>query len=589
MNLPKFLNEVDSVTDILPKEQLGAFIHDVARTLPEERRVEFLDRLKALHGQGEAIKEENKDSVKFEMLKEKLEKIERGELCLIGSLNEEYDDWYNSDSEEFLYEDPKKILGVIEQASDFVHQCVDTEAYQEGYEIADMLLGLEIMVGGEYLDYTDDPISIDELGYYQLSDLDYKQLVVDALHAAYCANELSERAEILYRMIENAGKVAVSLEMVMQSGMELPEVDKFLELWIAYLGKINSVTAQKLLKEAVQLANNQEKLLESARGYYVQHPALYEQYIQSNLNQDNLKNEDMQKLFAVGKEALEKIDSQYIVRSRIALLTGKIALHLAMEEEAERCWLEAFRSDTKVVNYLRLLIECRDFAKIKSEADGIVQAQHTQEKGDNYSYLSSDNELAQNQISNTMYHMLVFLGGEFQYVADHAMKVDKAVGWSYTFMKCGMAAFLLLLLEDDELKQGGQEMCRRLAADTGFKAADYFNGLLKMTEESDQECFWKCFCRWKETVSLSEEEKQGYVEWLQGLVTKRVDGIMEGNHRKYYGECASYIAALGEVKESMGATDGKQETMMQYKMQYSRRTAFHSELVSYGMKNQGKR
>ena len=39
------------------------------------------------------------------------------------------------------------------------------------------------------------------------------------------------------------------------------------------------------------------------------------------------------------------------------------------------------------------------------------------------------------------------------------------------------------------------------------------------------------------------------------MITMRVKGIMESNRRNYYGECAAFIAALGEVKESRGGME----------------------------------
>lgn len=49
------------------------------------------------------------------------------------------------------------------------------------------------------------------------------------------------------------------------------------------------------------------------------------------------------------------------------------------------------------------------------------------------------------------------------------MNVGSSLGWSATFMKCGLAAFLLLLNEStgqaDTLLQGGREMLRQLFSD----------------------------------------------------------------------------------------------------------------------------
>ena len=53
-----------------------------------------------------------------------------------------------------------------------------------------------------------------------------------------------------------------------------------------------------------------------------------------------------------------------------------------------------------------------------------------------------------------MADMLAFLCGEFQNIREKSMNIKDALGWSFTFMKCGLAAFLLLLLESDQMQIG---------------------------------------------------------------------------------------------------------------------------------------
>ncbi len=84
-------------------------------------------------------------------------------------------------------------------------------------------------------------------------------------------------------------------------------------------------------------------------------------------------------------------------------------------------------------------------------------------------------------------------------------------------------------------------------------------------------------------IAFADDEKQQYLCWIEELIAKRVNGIMEANRRNYYRECAAYIAALGEVVESRGEYKAKQRILMEYKTLYSRRRAFHRELRSYGM------
>lgn len=607
MNFTQFLKAVDQAAAAMSKEQLAEFIHDTARTLPENQREDFLAEMllfaggKETHICPELSKADQEAAADFEQkrsfLRTRLERMESGELCLEGSLNPEYDDWYSSAEEEFLYSDPEGILDIIEEACRFVHQCVDCEEYQAACELTGILIGLDIMVGGEYQEYTDEPININDLKSYHLGNVDYRTLVIDAARAAYCASALSERADELYITLMNSGRRDITLEMILQGGRELPDIDAFLPLWIEHLGRMTGSSAGKLLQEALELADDGEQLLANARKYCGEHPELYEQYLTANQGKT-----DADSLLAMGTEALEAIEKKYLVRSRVALLTSRTALEQDRPELAETCWLEAFRSDTRVVNYLRLLMECRDFSNVREAAAQIYRETCSQLRKDSY-FLPTAGGGRENQVNPTQAYLLAFLGGEFDYVRERAMNATNSLGWSASFMKCGLAAFLLLLTEDgslpqDAARQGGElktmkpgarEMLRRIVAAVGFDKSEYEKGTLRFIEESNEGWFLTCWNHWKRTVPLSREQREALLGWAESLVTKRVQGIMEGNHRNYYGECAAYIAALGEARESGGEPNGKQATMAKYMEAYNRRSAFRQEMRGYGMQDTRKK
>lgn len=607
MNFTQFLKAVDQAAAAMSKEQLAEFIHDTARTLPENQREDFLAEMllfaagKETHICPEPSKADQEAAADFEQkrsfLRTRLERMESGELCLEGSLNPEYDDWYSSAEEEFLYSDPEGVLDIIEEACRFVHQCVDCEEYQAACELTGILIGLDIMVGGEYQEYTDEPININDLKSYHLGNVDYRTLVIDAARAAYCASALSERADELYITLMNSGRRDITLEMILQGGRELPDIDAFLPLWIEHLGRMTGSSAGKLLQEALELADDGEQLLANARKYCGEHPELYEQYLTANQGKT-----DADSLLAVGTEALEAIEKKYLVRSRIALLTSRTALEQDRPELAETCWLEAFRSDTRVVNYLRLLMECRDFSNVREAAAQIYRETCSQLRKDSY-FLPTAGGGRENQLNPTQAYLLAFLGGEFDYVRERAMNATNSLGWSASFMKCGLAAFLLLLTEDgslpqDAARQGGElktmkpgarEMLRRIVAAVGFDKSEYEKGTLRFIEESNEGWFLTCWNRWKRTVPLSREQREALLGWAESLVTKRVQGIMEGNHRNYYGECAAYIAALGEAREAGGEPNGKQATMAKYMEAYNRRSAFRQVMRGYGMQDTRKK
>ena len=99
------------------------------------------------------------------------------------------------------------------------------------------------------------------------------------------------------------------------------------------------------------MISDDELLLENARNFAKPHPSLYLSYLKKN-NTQNAKF-----LWSVGCEALAEIPVSYVIRAQIALLTAGYANQLQQREKAEWCWLEAFRSDTSVVNYMRLRLE----------------------------------------------------------------------------------------------------------------------------------------------------------------------------------------------------------------------------------------
>jgi hypothetical protein len=169
-------------------------------------------------------------------------------------------------------------------------------------------------------------------------------------------------------------------------------------------------------------------------------------------------------------------------------------------------------------------------------------------------------------------------------MAEAGMKTKMALGWSQTFMKQGMSLMLLLLFEGDSLQEGLRAMQNRAISACGFTSGDYFKGTNRADCRSDSEEFSAIFDEWKESVEFSKADRDVWMNKMESWIAQRTKAIMENNRRNYYGECASYIAALGEVQQSFGDAGAKVRLMEKYRQEYSRRRAFHEELRRYGMK-----
>lgn len=112
-------------------------------------------------------------------------------------------------------------------------------------------------------------------------------------------------------------------------------------------------------------------------------------------------------------------------------------------------------------------------------------------------------------------------------------------------MKNGLAAFLVLFFNGEIIAEGIKAMLSRIVSSVSFSAEEYGRGTLRKHNANDCELLWKCIYQSRERNPMSDNEQKRYLSWIEQFVKKRVDGIMEGNHIKYYGECAAYIAALG--------------------------------------------
>ncbi len=587
MKLPKFLKEVDALSKNLSHENMEMLIHEIARTWPENRRNNLLQLMRSYENiSGSKSCEKCIDDgisqiiLSIKSIKERLTKINSADRFLESEYNEEWDDWYNSDVDEVLFSDPKGILKDINEAMELIHTCVDRELYKEGYELSEILSVLEVSSKGDYCDYDGSPLYMCELDQHKLLEHEFIPFVKECLYLTYMGNQLEDRADEIYCMMGNFECHDVKLEDIMQSGNdELPQFDAFLPMWIAHLGAQKSKSAEKLLREAQSMIQDESCLLENARKYVTEHPSLYQQFLKIKLNSD-----ESDSMFQIGIEAMEKIPSSYLVRSEIALLTAQYAVKLNDPEKMEKCWIEAFRSETTVVNYMRIRICSNNWKQWEQDLKFIIEQTYQETKNRDKSLSYDINAERENYLYQESYCTMLFFEEQFERMYSVGMNEKNALGWSSTFMKQGLAFMLLLLFQGEKFPNGMKAMQGRAKSACEISADKFYQGMEINSKLSDNELFSQLFNSWKNGVQLTAEETKKWLDRIEKWIAGRVTGIMEGNHRKYYGECASFIAAFGEVQESLGIPDAKAHIMERYRSEYPRRSAFCKELVTYGMK-----
>jgi hypothetical protein len=289
----------------------------------------------------------------------------------------------------------------------------------------------------------------------------------------------------MYVTIIDIGSTQTKLEDVLQLGNhELPEFEAFLPLWIKSLGGKKERRSEELLIEAQSMVRDESVLLGNARTYAKTHPSLYRQLLEMRRN----SGKDAETL-EIGLEALEKIPVSYTIRGEIAIQTATYAVNLENTNVAEQCWMEAFRSDSSVVNYMRIRFMSGESDRYKEQIRKTIDSVYAKLKREHIRYEYGIKHERENTIHTVEYCIMMFFEQEFDRVKELGMKTDKALGWSSTFMKEGMALMLLLLFEGDTLSEGLCETRHHLMSAGNFSVQDFYRGTDRSDYKSDQEEF----------------------------------------------------------------------------------------------------
>ncbi|MDE6620752.1 MAG: hypothetical protein K2K74_09765 [Lachnospiraceae bacterium] len=583
MNLTNFLKQTDALTAQYSKEQLIAFIHDIGRGFPEHRREAFLEMLKSVGNKAEKAshKKEAKEIDFDEMYhqsRENLKHIDSQEVTITGILNEEYDEWYDDSGEEFYYEDNSGISDMLEEACSFVHICMDMERYREGFEVGNQMLTMEILCENEY---GDEEFSLGDMVYHKLLNCDLKQVILDTVYCAYHAVPPARRPETLYGVIVNAKKDEITLEAIIQHGdEELLELEDFLPLWITCLGDKTGHDADRLFLEAVGLLNDVSLAVQYAEKYAAFHPGLYLDIL------ENGRSATANDMVSIGIEAMKTIPKKYVMRSAVALKTADYVIAADGKQSLlGECCFAAYESDTSALNYLRVLLNGCENENIREELQKVFVKFSVQKSGDSfgtYESSSSHSERRENRPDSNMVLLLRFLDGQFANVLDNGLNKQEALGWTGSFMKQGIALYLLYLYEGKWNGKGIAAMAEIAKSAMRFSAEEYRKGTCGLEGIGENDLFCQLFLKWKSMVHMEPDVRNCAVKRITTLIEKRTEAIMDANRRNYYGECAAYLAALGEVRESAGETGAKQGLMTSYRDKYSRRSAFREEMRRYG-------
>ena len=322
---------------------------------------------------------------------------------------------------------------------------------------------------------------------------------------------------------------------------------------ISFLIDMDSDRAAELLLEAC-LYKGIDYLCEIARTKCMKHPVLFKYACQELLNQN--KDAECEKL---GLEAIEVLPEDLVVRGKIADLTAKAAINLNHHGIVNRCYEVAFYSESTLNNYFRLF-QIPNHEIITKKA-----AEHVEKLAESGTYKSNDinKQMRINALSRNQKDIIRFFNGEFDYIYDTYIKEKYSLGWTSGFKGVVIPLFILLLNKNKKSTKAIKKLVEGIIYRLGF-----------VGEDVD---FLDLFFYWREKQTLTEEQYEKYISWLENEIDKRTEGVVGGGYRNSYYKAAVLIASLGETLESNGIANGRTRTIEHYRKLHSRKRAFKAE------------
>lgn len=414
--------------------------------------------------------------------------------------------------------------------------------YQKHYDIALELK--ERCLEFDFLAY-DEEIR-DDYEYSFVDLIDEKILTIDeakfGAELLYCLYQTSESTleigQQFYDYFSRRPCQKVHLSDLYGIGPEpLKNFDQFLTEWIQGLKENNTPLAKHLLKEALQLSPQYvsgAQYFAMAQETVDSHPELYLEAMKLYQNEGELEQ-----ALKAGLDGINRITRMDKTRSQVAEEVSQLANRLGDKSVWHQAQFARFYSDP-TVDHLLLLLKINLSSVERQQLLNFIQTNK--------------------QIDAI--ELLLFFMAQFDQVFQKVSQDHAKLGWRGREKGTIIPLFLLLLGKDIPSKAGHE-----LFADVAYNLSS-----------RDLTSIEKDFYDWKQTVTLTQAQKDTYLKWCKKEVKARADAMIITKFRQHYGRMAALVVSLGEAEESCGITSAREKTIANYRKKHSRKSNFKAEL-----------
>ena len=480
-------------------------------------------------------------------------------------------------------------------------------------------------------------IKKDNIEVYNLDGIisNVNQLLINAFLSTYIVGG-KDYLDDIFRILKFAhGKISLE-RLFREYPNKLGDFQNFLFNWIDFLGQRKcSLLIKSLIESSISLISDQEKKLSCIVNNARRYPELLSEFY------DSIYPEDIHKRISYVLNVLDKLDKDLVIRSEIALLAAKDVQKIQDDDSFKELLLLAFESDTSVENYLRFVLnftsqedhdriskildyilslddqeseflECEEddrynsiidqsgnLVKIvdtKFEDQGEPEPEYEYEDDDeidnkdfclNVPWLDDNRESYSLKLNTSCkeggcFHpklVLKFLDKRFDEILDIAKDDHELLNIDDNYP--AISLFILYLFEGEHLGPACKCILKDIKINSRYKSSNLVGFTDLNGKKNDREIFYECFKRWKELNPISDEEKTKIINAIDDILMRHYLATAAKNMRNGYEECAKHVVAMGEVKESLGEKNGKENYIMLFIEKYPKRVGFANCLQNF--------
>lgn len=532
-----YLEAIEKHCSKLTKTQLLASILNIAKTVPQAKRVEFLEQLTQNLENNSVVDTISQETLIQQIRNLRTEVEERMAAIEDGSYYEEhpeeYYDEYSEEPPECITEEQKEALEEFFQQTEALFVSNQLEAAKAAF---DELFAFDF----EYL-YLGIDLRETRARYCRcIYEICLPEQRIINILAVIAPNEKIQLSQSLFD-----GNYPFLQDIINTRSSDLPDLEKFLPEWEQALATIDAERANLLRLEAIEFMHGLEGVAKQAQSK--QQPLSYLYWIEKLI-----KKKAWAEVASVAQEALEVL-SQSDYRVSVAeslILAGKNQDDLGLVLKGKQEKFFSHPDDSTLLHWIN------EAETQKARTEALKQASKF---------------LYQNRELSNLYIKVSLMAGEIDKAFVRVSKV-KAFGWSHDQNSTGIvfAAILIALLPKKQHPTPLHQAILEYYSRSYSYETDPEEPGTSLVAQMIQGLRGR---QWPTT------QRKVWLEWAETIGKQRIEHIVSNKYRKAYQRAAEILGALAEYFILSGKPDYGISIIVDYRdVEFHRYHAFRREV-----------